>query len=465
MNAPTMLTAFRQSYIFPVAVLVVAALVAVNEIGYRQSSEAAQAAEVAHQKRAQINFLMRYMLDAETGQRGYLLTGSERYLEPYNIGVSKVAATLDSLRTLYLADSAQLGDFARLSRAVSKKLGEMEIALRLRKTAISSESWQAVIDTHIGQDYMDAIREGADALITSAGAERTRSMQRIHRGLDVSRFGIALAALLGLLAFHLYLRAAKRLVAAAETQSQALAKEKALLADQVRERTLSLAELATHLQSVQEKEREHLARELHDELGALLTAAKLEVARVKSKIPPATPELQTRIENLTTTLNAGIALKRRIIEDLRPSSLSNLGLIPALEILAREFQERSGLTVNTDMDPVELNEDSGLTIYRMVQEALTNVAKYAEASEVTITLHSYAHHVELVITDNGRGFDVPSRVGSSYGLKGMLHRIQALHGSLTIESGTGIGTRLAASVPKSAREQSPVNFGLTPLST
>ena len=455
MNVHSLLAALKRSYIFPLAVVVVAALLAINEIGYRQSNDAAQDAEVAQQKRAQINLLMQYMLDAETGQRGYLLTGSTRYLEPYNTGMARVTGVLDTLQKLYSEDSKQLGDFAALSRAISKKMSEMEITLRLRNTAITPEQWRAVIETNIGQDYMDDIRQQANNLIAAASAERKSSMQRIHRSLDVSRIGITLAALLGLLAFHLYLRTAQRLNAAAEQQNHALATEKTLLAEQVRERTLTLAELATHLQTVQEKERAHLARELHDELGALLTAAKLDVARVKSKIPATTPELQSRIEHLTATLNAGIALKRRIIEDLRPSSLSNLGLIPALEILAKEFQERSGITLNTNFEAVEVSEDSGLTIYRMVQEALTNVAKYAAATEVTITLHSYEHHVELVIVDNGRGFDVPSRVGSSYGLKGMLHRIQALNGSLTIQSREGAGARLAAVIPKLVQKESP----------
>jgi len=453
MNVRTLLTALRKSYIFPLAVLVAAALLAINEVGYQQSNDAAKDAEVAQQKRAQINFLMQHMLDSETGQRGYLLTGGTRYLEPYNTGTARVAGVLDRLRELYADDSKQIGEFALLSRAVAKKMSEMEITLRLRNTTITPEQWRAVIETNIGQDYMDDIRGHANKLIAAATAERKSSMQRIHRSLDVSRIGITLAALLGLLAFHLYLRTGRRLNAANEAQNQALAKEKALLAEQVRERTLTLTELATHLQTVQEKERAHLARELHDELGALLTAAKLDVARVKSKIPTTTPELQTRIEHLTSTLNAGIALKRRIIEDLRPSSLSHLGLIPALDILAKEFQERSGLTVSTDLEAVEVDEDSGLTIYRMVQEGLTNVAKYAAATEVTITLHSYEHHLELVVTDNGRGFDVPSRVSSSYGLKGMLHRIQALNGSLTIQSRDGAGTRLAAIIPKSARQE------------
>lgn len=457
MKFPKFGIALKRAYIFPLAVAFVAALIAVNEVGYQESNSAAQATEVAQQKRAQINTLLQHMLDAETGMRGYLLTGADRYLEPYNTGVARVGAATDDLRKLYSGDNQQLTDFSQLSRAVSKKLGEMEITLRLRKTTITPEQWRAVVETNIGQDYMDSIREHAASLITSATAERTRGMQRIHQSLDLSRVGITLAALFGLLAFHLYLRTAQRLNDTNAQQNKALAKEKSLLEAQVRERTSSLAELASHLQTVQEREREHLARELHDELGALLTAAKLDVARVKSKIPTpvVTAELQSRLEHLTSTLNAGIALKRRIIEDLRPSSLSNLGLVPSLEILCGEFQERSGTTVNTDFETVELDDDSGLTVYRMVQEALTNVAKYSGATEVTVTLHGYDHHVEVLIADNGRGFDVPSRVGSSYGLKGMHHRIQALKGSLTVRSSPGQGARLLAVIPKSKPQRLP----------
>ena len=110
----------------------------------------------------------------------------------------------------------------------------------------------------------------------------------------------------------------------------------------MRERTASLAELATHLQDVRETERGYLARELHDELGSLLTAAKLDVARLKSRLAD-TPDAAQRLQHLTELLNSGIALKRRIIEDLRPSSLSNLGLVASLEILGREFGDASGM--------------------------------------------------------------------------------------------------------------------------
>jgi hypothetical protein len=158
----------------------------------------------------------------------------------------------------------------------------------------------------------------------------------------------------------------------------------------VRDRTATLAELATHLQQVREDERGHLARELHDELGALLTAAKLDVARLKSRLGDQPSEVGQRLQHLTETLNSGIALKRRIIEDLRPSSLSNLGLTASLEILAREFSERSGIEVATALEPVELDESNQLTVYRLVQESLTNIGKYAEARHAEVGVRATA---------------------------------------------------------------------------
>src|SRR6185295_15448644 len=103
---------------------------------------------------------------------------------------------------------------------------------------------------------------------------------------------------------------------------------------------------------------------------------------------------------------SGIALKRRIIEDLRPSSLANLGLTAALEILAREFSERSGIEVAVSLEPVQLDEGSQLTVYRIVQESLTNVGKYAEAAQVEVGVREYSNHVEVEIRDDGKGFDV-----------------------------------------------------------
>jgi signal transduction histidine kinase len=271
----------------------------------------------------------------------------------------------------------------------------------------------------------------------------------VRQSLQLSRIGIAAVAMAGLLAFYLYLRQSTALKVAGEEQQRILQQERDLLERQVRERTQTLAELATHLQQVREEERGHLARELHDELGALLTAAKLDVARLKSKLGTQAPEFAQRLQHLTETLNSGIALKRRIIEDLRPSSLSNLGLTASLEILAREFAERSGIEVATNLEQVELDEPSQLTVYRLVQESLTNVGKYAQAQQVDISVRNDGGQVEVDIKDNGTGFNVQDVRTSTHGLAGMKHRVEAAGGKLTVQSAPGEGTRISAVLPRS----------------
>jgi signal transduction histidine kinase len=187
---------------------------------------------------------------------------------------------------------------------------------------------------------------------------------------------------------------------------------------------------------------------LHDELGALLTAAKLDVARLKSRLGADSPEAQQRLQHLTETLNSGIALKRRIIEDLRPSSLSNLGLVASLEILAREFAERSGLSITTDFEAVSLDEQTQLTVYRLVQESLTNIGKYAEAGQVEIILQNFESHATIAIRDDGKGFDPAQSRQSTHGLAGMRHRVEAAGGRLTVASSEGRGTQISAVLPK-----------------
>ncbi|MBZ8143960.1 histidine kinase, partial [Rubrivivax gelatinosus] len=184
----------------------------------------------------------------------------------------------------------------------------------------------------------------------------------------------------------------------------ALQAERDHLETEVARRTRDLTELARYLQSAREDERSRLARELHDELGALLTAAKLDSARLKRSLGVMSPESEARLKHLNDTINDGIGLKRRIIEDLRPSSLSNLGLVAALEIQAREFSQRSEIPVRCDVDPVAMSDSAQITVYRLVQESLTNIAKYAGAHEVKVSLRRDGERALITVEDDGRGF-------------------------------------------------------------
>jgi signal transduction histidine kinase len=443
--------------ILPMAVVAVAALIALNELGYRRSSVAAESLVREQEKRGTLHVLLQEVLDAETGQRGYLLTGDEKYLIPYGEATAKITATLDRLRGIYLDDAVQLGKFAELSRAVSRKLAELEVTVKLRNLGGESENWMAVVRTNLGRDYMNATRDSALDMIASAAANMHATQLQIDRSLTISRIGVTLAALLFLLAFVLYLRQTEKLDSVSETQRRLLAVERDGLERQVRERTARLTVLANHLQTVQENEREHLARELHDELGALLTAAKLDVARMRSKLVGDNEPLAQRLIHLSETLNSVIALKRRIVEDLRPSSLSNLGLVAALEILVREFGEHTGLTVTTAFDEVSLSDDAELTAYRIVQESLTNISKYAQAKEITVAMQAYDHHIELDVKDDGVGFDLDTRLNASHGFAGMRHRVEALNGTLDVASTVGRGTSIHVVLPRSSPAQAKSN--------
>ncbi|MDR6451218.1 signal transduction histidine kinase [Variovorax paradoxus] len=427
------------------AALAALALVGINEAGYRQSSRALADIDAALKVRGTLNQILQNMLDAETGQRGYLLTGEASYRQPYDTAVKQVDGHLAALRQLYAERPAERTRLAELSKHVLRKIAEMDMSVRLRQDG-KDEAWKFVITTDVGREEMDSIRKAAGELAEISNQTLHQSQIQVMKSLRLARIGTAIVALAAFLAFFLYLRQAHALRTIGERQQETLQRERNALEDEVRERTASLAELATHLQDVRETERGYLARELHDELGSLLTAAKLDVARLKSRLLEA-PDATQRLQHLTELLNSGIALKRRIIEDLRPSSLSNLGLVASLEILGREFAERSGIQVQMVLEPVAMDESRQLTIYRMVQESLTNIGKYAEASEATIVLKNYENHAVVEVADNGKGFDPQRLRPSTHGLAGMRHRVEAARGKLTISSTPGRGTRVSAMLP------------------
>lgn len=428
------------------AILAAVLLVGINEAGYKRSRDALDGLSHIHNTRTAISLLLQHMLDAETGLRGYLLTDDKRYLEPYEKAVSLVNGNLDTLRTIFMDTTQDLQTFGPLSRQVARKLSEMELSLRLYRQG-NEEAWRFVMFTDLGKENMDAIRAYSQTLMENATARSRKSQVDIQQSLLLSRIGIATVTVIGLLAFYMYLRQAQSLQASNEREQALQRDERMRLEELVRERTATLTELANHLQQVREDERGHLARELHDELGALLTAAKLDVARLKSRIDMSAPEISSRVQHLVEALNGGIALKRRIIEDLRPSSLANLGLTTSLEILTREFAQRSNLEIEANFEPVELPEPTQLTVYRIVQESLTNIAKYAKASHVVVTVHNYPTYVAVQIQDDGEGFDTTTVRLNSHGLAGMRHRVEAAGGRLTVSSIVGEGTTISAVIP------------------
>ena len=436
----------RMSISMPLAILAAAILIFINEASFHESTSATANIQEAQRSRTAVNKLLQNMLDAETGQRGYLLTGDLRYLKPYNVAVEETGQNLDNLRLFLTPYKEQLAELNALSRSISEKMAEMDLTVKMRREG-REDAWKFVITTDVGEEQMQLIRQQAMRLTEINTQKMEIGQEQIRKILQLSRIGVTIMALAGMLAFYMYLLQTKALLTSGHKEQETLQHERDQLGLQVMERTATLAELATHLQNVREDERGHLARELHDELGALLTAAKLDVARIKSRLGGNYPEATERLEHLTSTLNSGIALKRRIVEDLHPSSLSHLGLVASLEILAREFQERSGLVISTNLEHVELDSSSQLTIYRLVQESLTNISKYASAKKVCVKLESTDGYAIVEVVDDGKGFNTSEVGAGSYGLTGMRHRVEAISGKLTVSSAEGRGAHIMAVVP------------------
>jgi signal transduction histidine kinase len=434
---------------FPLAVVAALGMFLISESTYQQSISTFDRLGQRGQARTNVQLLLRSLIDAETGQRGYLLTGRPEYLEPYRRADARVGETLKWLDSYYNNNPADDAIVERIKHAAESKLSELTATVRLYDQG-KREDWRAVVMSNIGKEELDTVRVLSQQLLDHETDAVAVDRKTLGDSLLLNRIGVSAMTALSLLALYMYLRQTTALVRQREEQRLAVQEERDHFAHEVRLRTEQLTDLNRHLQSVREDERHRLARELHDELGALLTAAKLDVARLKSRLGQGvSPEIGERLSHLSDGLNSGIALKRRIIEDLRPSSLSNLGLVSALDILVREWGQRSEIKVDADFEPVQLRPAGELTVYRLVQEALTNIAKYAKATEVVVRLSSVNGRVRVLVRDNGIGFNLDAPRISAHGLLGMRYRLETEGGQLSMRSSPGAGTSIEADMPES----------------
>lgn len=233
--------------------------------------------------------------------------------------------------------------------------------------------------------------------------------------------------------------------------AQKLQHERDRLERAVRQRTRELSELATHLQHVAEQEKTRLARELHDELGAILTASKMDVGMLlRRRLEPKETALQT-LARLQETLERGVQIKRRVIEGLVPTTLRNLGLAAALDVLAEEVEASSGLVIERRVpDELALDNERSIAVYRLVQEALTNVQKHAQATRVELSIDLRDDLLSLRLRDDGIGIGSARAQKAklkSHGLRGMKHRVDAFHGRFELVPAAGGGTELRVELP------------------
>jgi len=386
--------------------------------------------------------------DAESGQRGYLLTGESSYLQPYTEAVANVEAALDRVREAYGGrdDSREFQDLRILT---GEKLGELEDALALFKKRGAAPAVN-IVRTDVGKRTMDQITKITGDLRLADERELGAATAQWQRDFRISRWlsaaGVILNIALVLLATRLVYGDMRRRA----RQATNLRDQKQELEHEVDERTRELTALSTHLQGVSEQEKSALSRELHDELGGLLVAARMDLSWLQQRLPTSDPSIEQRFKRIHDSLSAGVDLKRRVVEELRPTLLDNMGLYTALRWQFKETCRRAGLKCTETIPEMEpkFNPDAAIGVFRIAQEALTNILKHAEARSADLVIGIEGDAFTLRVSDDGKGIPASRlQTNTSHGLASMRHRIAALGGTWEVRSPSTGGTVVTAVIP------------------
>jgi signal transduction histidine kinase len=390
--------------------------------------------------------VLRRLVDAETAQRGYLLTGRDQYLGPYRNADADVTAGLAQLRAHFADDPSTQPLLETLARSARDKLAELAVTISMYDAG-NHAGWSAVLASDRGQQLMSTARTAAEQLLVAEDRRIDEERTVVNGLLERDRLVTHAMSLLAMCGVIFFVRKNRALQDAQAAHASEVREQRDRLEHAVASRTAELRELTAHLQEVREVERSQFARQLHDDLGALLTAAKLDLTRLQHALPSLPPEAQERLAHLSTAIDQGVALKRQIIEELSPSALHNLGLRTALEILASEFRQRSAVDVTLEVEDLPLPESPRIAVFRMVQECLNNVRQHAAARTVNVVVRRAAEQLLVQVRDSGRGFDPTHSDATRHGLRNLRHRIEALGGRLFVISAPGRGTEVEARLP------------------
>jgi signal transduction histidine kinase len=230
---------------------------------------------------------------------------------------------------------------------------------------------------------------------------------------------------------------------------RALVKKQEGMLEELGRRTVELSSLSSFLQTHYEREKARLARELHDELGGILTPAKMDLSWLQAHVGQDAQSAE-RMTRLSALIDQGIDLKRRVIEDLHPSLLDHLGLASAVQWYMEEACGAAKIECSLVVSPKleRLDPDLEIAIYRIIQESLTNVVRHSKAKKVEVRLERTDTGLRVAVRDDGIGIaDLDRARKLSHGVAGMTQRTRALDGTIKVESGPGEGTRVEVFVP------------------
>lgn len=434
--------------------LVCVLILVVNGVSLVRNLDSLREANTLQERTARVTdelqTLSQFVTDAESNQRGYFLSGSPIYLGPVHAAPAQIGRQFDKLGSLLADSPSQLKNLAQLRSLVDGKLDMMRQAREVyRKGGLHDIA--AIAAAADSQAQLDEIRLQVVIMNSEQrellGARRAAVTAQYARAAWLG-LGTISAAIVVIVLFYQLIR---RSFVSRVRAEQALQRANDQLESMVGLRTEQLTLLSRHLIRVAEEEKARLSRELHDEMGANLTAIGMDLTTLGERLRTRDPDLAALAARARGALVETVQLKRRIIEDLRPSLLDNMGLATALRSYCADYARITGIACDALVDDAadSATPTQAIALFRIAQEALNNVAKYAQARNVTLALAREPEGLSLEVADDGIGIAPEALAGTrSHGLLGMRERAMLLGGSLKVERGAnGSGTCVFAFIP------------------
>lgn len=401
-----------------------------------------------------LNKLKESLYRAESAQRGYLYTKRDIYIQPFNQALSDARNSIQNVESIVILTSEEQNQHVKLdwikaiSTSLEAKAAEMKISINLAKIGKLQEAKQ-LVNLDEGVLEMERFMQYTNTFIDNQINSLNNLIEKRKSTFVLARAFVIMGALILIILVVLVIRQLlKEIVIKGQLQQQVL-KENEIYQEKLQQQTKLLRSLALDYQSDVERERHKLSRELHDELGSLFTATKMDMAWVMKKLKDIAPDVVDKLQKTSRYIDQGINYQRHIVQELHPAMLSTFGFWPALRSLIMDAAERNQwqLTLNLPDQHTKLNETISLIAYRIVQETLNNANKYAKATAISVHLMVDDKYLKVEIEDNGVGVDMNALSGNTYGLSGMRHRVLAIGGHFEILSEPGSGVLTRALIP------------------
>lgn len=461
-HAPTF--GIPSSYI--VSAVVVVAVMLVNAtllfLGTRQVFESADDVAHTHEVLAASEHLLSTLADAETGQRGYVITGVPAYLEPFQAAKTRVQGSVDRLRLLTSDNLEQTPAIKDIERLVEDKLSELSETIALRRDQ-GLEAARTVMMTDQGKRVMDMIRSrlndinARESALLAAGEHKHQATYE----LVIIANGLSLVLGLGILLFAYFI--VYQDLAVRKQADAALRAFSTELEHRVTARTAELVQsqdrlraMASELNLAEQRERQRLARELHDHLQQLLVVLKIKLGQTKP-FADQVPACAILMKESDEVLSEALTYTRTLVADLSPRVLNDHGLAAGLRWLSDYMQKYNlAVTVRAPDQDVRLPDDQKIVLFQSVRELLINASKHAGTGRATVTLDQRDGQLRITVRDDGVGFDVAAameaiephgEISSKFGLFSIRERMRALGGFLELQSAPGTGTTATLMLP------------------